>query len=75
MEFRGTLAGTGCRVSLTAEFELRSLHSYDEFLDRVLPTATADIIAAFETRAHSLYDAQDHLQKRLAIKVAAYQRS
>jgi coenzyme Q-binding protein COQ10 len=49
------LAGTGCRVSLTAEFELRSL-ILQRILDRVLPTATADIIAAFETRAHSLYE-------------------
>lgn len=49
------LAGASCRVSLTAEFELRS-SVLQGILDRALPVATADIIAAFETRAHSLYN-------------------
>ena len=48
------LAGTGCRVSLAAEFELRSF-VLQRILDQALPTATADVIAAFETRAHCLY--------------------
>ncbi len=47
------LAGASCRVS--AEFELRSF-VLQGILDRALPVATADIIAAFETRAHSLYN-------------------
>ena len=48
------LAGARCRVSLTAEFKLRSF-VLQRILDQALPTATADVIAAFETRAHSLY--------------------
>ena len=51
------LAEASCRVSLTAEFELRSF-VLQGILDRALPVATADIIAAFETRAHSLYNQQ-----------------
>lgn len=53
-----SLGGTGCRVSLTAEFELRSF-VLQGILDRALPGATADIIAAFEARAHSLYEQAD----------------
>ena len=48
------LAGAGCRVSLAAEFEMRSF-VFQRIVDRALPTATADVIAAFETRAHRLY--------------------
>ena len=46
--------GAGCRVSLAAEFELRSF-VLQRILDQALPTASADVIAAFETRAHRLY--------------------
>jgi coenzyme Q-binding protein COQ10 len=49
-----TVAETGCRVSLIAEFELRSV-LLQGILDRVLPGATAEVIAAFEARARSLY--------------------
>jgi coenzyme Q-binding protein COQ10 len=49
-----TVAETGCRVSLIAEFELRSF-LLQGILDRALPGATAEVIAAFEARAHSLY--------------------
>ncbi len=48
------LAGASCRVSLTAEFELRSF-VLQGILDRALPVATSDIIAAFETRAHKYH--------------------
>ena len=48
------LARASCHVSLTAEFELRSF-VLRRILDQALPVATADIIKAFETRAHSLY--------------------
>jgi len=50
-----TQPGTGCRVSLTAEFELRSF-VLQGILYRALPSATADVIAAFEARARSLYE-------------------
>ena len=43
----------GCRVSLVAELELRS-GLLQQIMDRVLPVAIADIIAAFEARARGL---------------------
>jgi len=43
----------GCRVSLVAEMELRS-GLLQQIMDRVLPVAIADIIAAFEARARGL---------------------
>lgn len=49
-----TTLGTCCVVGFAAEFELRSF-VLQGILDRALPTAVADIIAAFEARAHRLY--------------------
>ena len=46
--------GTGCVVSLTTEFEMRSF-VLQQILDHALPAATTDVIAAFERRAHRLY--------------------
>ena len=49
-----SLPGVRCRVILVAELEL---HSYllQQLVERVLPAAIADIVAAFEARAHRLY--------------------
>ena len=49
-----TMGETGCRLSLTAELELRSV-LLQGILDRALPSAAAEAVAAFEARAHSLY--------------------
>ena len=49
-----TVADTGCRVSLVTEFELRSF-PLRRILDRALPGAITEVIAAFEARAHTLY--------------------
>jgi len=48
------VAETSCRVSLIAEFELRTF-LLQVIVDQAIPGATAEVIAAFEARAHSLY--------------------
>jgi coenzyme Q-binding protein COQ10 len=52
--FFESLPGVRCRVTLAAQLEL---HSYllQRLAEQVLPGAVADIVAAFETRAHRLY--------------------
>jgi coenzyme Q-binding protein COQ10 len=50
-------SGPGCRVSLAADIEFCS-RVLQRVVGRVLPAAVADIIAAFETRAHQLYGAR-----------------
>ena len=52
----------GCRVSLVAELELRS-GLLQRVMDRVLPVAIADIIAAFEARALQYPSAKGHAGK------------
>jgi len=47
-------SGGACKVSLAAEIEFRS-RFLQRVVGRVLPAAVANIIAAFETRAHPLY--------------------
>ncbi len=47
-------SGDHCQVTLVAEFELRS-GLLQRLIGRVLPVAIADVIAAFEIRAHELY--------------------
>jgi coenzyme Q-binding protein COQ10 len=49
-----SVSGTGCRVILIAEFELRAL-PLQLIVNRALPGATAEVIAAFEARAHGLF--------------------
>jgi ribosome-associated toxin RatA of RatAB toxin-antitoxin module len=49
------LRGARCRVSLVTEFELRSF-LLQKLVERLLPATTADIISAFEARAHQLCD-------------------
>jgi ribosome-associated toxin RatA of RatAB toxin-antitoxin module len=49
-----TVAEMGCRVILIAEFELRSF-LLQGIVNRALPGATAEVIAAFEARAHGLF--------------------
>jgi coenzyme Q-binding protein COQ10 len=44
----------GCRISVAAELELRS-GLLQRIVNRLLPTAIEDVVAAFEARAHSLY--------------------
>ena len=46
--------GVGCLVSLSAALDLRST-LLQRIIDRALPTAIADVVAAFETRAGLLY--------------------
>lgn len=46
--------GTHCRVRLVAEIEMRS-PLLQRLVDRVLPIAVTDIIAAFEARADQMY--------------------
>lgn len=46
--------GAGCRVTLIADVELRSLLLQRAF-DLILPRTIADIIASFEARAGQLY--------------------
>jgi coenzyme Q-binding protein COQ10 len=48
----------GCSVSLVADLELRS-RFLQQVVDRVLPTAVADIIAAFDARARDLYTVRE----------------
>jgi coenzyme Q-binding protein COQ10 len=50
-------SGPGCKVRLAAEIECRS-RFLQRVAGRVLPAAIADIIAAFEARAHQLYGAR-----------------
>jgi coenzyme Q-binding protein COQ10 len=47
-------SGGACKVSLAAEIEFRS-RFLQRVVGRVLPAAIADIIAAFEARAHQLH--------------------
>jgi len=47
---------TGCRLSILAEFELQS-GFLQHVVDRLLPSAIDDVMAAFEARAHALYTA------------------
>jgi coenzyme Q-binding protein COQ10 len=46
--------GTACRVSLTAELDFRA-PLLERIVGRALSAAIADIIGAFEARAHQLY--------------------
>ena len=48
----------GCRVNIAADLELRS-RFLQQVVNRVLPATVVDIIAAFETRARSLYAIRD----------------
>jgi coenzyme Q-binding protein COQ10 len=48
-------APVGCSLSISADLELSSL-LLQRILQRVLETSIDDIIAAFEVRAHRLYD-------------------
>jgi coenzyme Q-binding protein COQ10 len=48
-------AGNGCKVSLAVEMELHSSLIQDVFA-HALDRAVGHIMAAFETRAHHLYD-------------------
>jgi coenzyme Q-binding protein COQ10 len=45
----------GCRLSISAELELRSAF-LQRIVQRVLASSMDDIVAAFESRAHRLYD-------------------
>jgi coenzyme Q-binding protein COQ10 len=45
----------GCRLSICAKLELRSVF-LQQVVQRVLASSMDDIVAAFEARAHSLYD-------------------
>ncbi len=45
----------GCRVSVIAEMDLRS-RVLQRVMERLLPGAVADIVAAFEARARLLYE-------------------
>lgn len=47
-----------CRVDLTAEIQFSS-RLIRTLVDRILPATLADIIAAFEARAHHLYKGAD----------------
>jgi coenzyme Q-binding protein COQ10 len=47
------VAKDGCRVSLSAELELNSL-LLERVVERILPKIVADIMAAFDVRAHDL---------------------
>ncbi len=49
-----TAAPGGCRISVVAELELRS-RFLQYAVERFLPGAVGDAVAAFEARAHSLY--------------------
>ncbi|MEJ1963624.1 MAG: type II toxin-antitoxin system RatA family toxin [Gammaproteobacteria bacterium] len=44
----------GCRISITADFQMRSMLS-QLAVNQALPAAVDRIIAAFEARAHALY--------------------
>jgi coenzyme Q-binding protein COQ10 len=46
--------GPGCKVSLAAELDFRS-GLLERIVNRALPAAIADIIEAFEARAHQFY--------------------
>jgi coenzyme Q-binding protein COQ10 len=48
----------GCRLSISAQLELRSAF-LQQIVRRVLAGSIDDIIAAFEARAHRLYDHHD----------------
>ena len=48
----------GCSLSIAAELELRS-RFLQQILCRVLPASIEGIIAAFEARAHKVYDHHD----------------
>jgi coenzyme Q-binding protein COQ10 len=50
--------GHGCRVSLVAECQFRS-YLLERVVAGVLPTAIADTMLAFETRARQLYGDRD----------------
>jgi coenzyme Q-binding protein COQ10 len=45
----------GCRLSICAQLELRSVF-LQQIVHRVLGSSMDDIVAAFEARAHRLYD-------------------
>ena len=51
-------ASAGCSLSILAQVQLRSF-LFRQILQRVLATSIDDIIAAFEARAHRLYDHHD----------------
>jgi len=48
----------GCSLSIAAQVELRS-GFLQQILDRVLARSIDEVAAAFEARAHSLYDPHD----------------
>ncbi len=50
-------APSGCQLSVSAQVQLRSLW-LQQMLQQVLASSVNDIIAAFEARAHALYDPQ-----------------
>jgi coenzyme Q-binding protein COQ10 len=52
------VAPTGCRLVISAQLELRSVF-LQQMLHRILGSSLDAIMAAFETRAHSLYDQHD----------------
>ncbi|HTV95551.1 MAG TPA: type II toxin-antitoxin system RatA family toxin [Steroidobacteraceae bacterium] len=51
------VAPAGCRVSVTAQVELRS-RLLQRIVNEALPAAMDELITAFEARAHGMYRAQ-----------------
>ena len=51
-------APAGCRVSIVADLELRSSF-LQQVVGRLLPASVADMMAAFEARARTLYTVRD----------------
>jgi coenzyme Q-binding protein COQ10 len=50
-------SSTGCRISIAAEIELRSV-VLQTVVDRFLPASIDEIARAFDARAHALYTAR-----------------